>query len=158
MKTLLFLTLLISGSAIAQTNVIATKSHGSTNVIDKNNSDNFGLPSERRIVKSVEYLEGDCLVETVELTMFETRTEIDTICDHPFLQNGKVDIKRMKEMYSNDVEFIGFDSFEADKKKERKRLRKVKKEEEKSSGLILFLIGGTLFLAYLFVPKMSFSR
>lgn len=158
MKTLLFLAVFISGFAVAQTNVIAAKNHSSSQSISKFDTDNFGLPSEKRVVKRVEYLRGDCLVETIEYTMYETRTEIDTICDHPFLKKGNVDLNRIKEMYSSDVEFIGFEKLNSDENKNKRRLKKKKNKKEKSSGLIILLIGGTFFLAYLFVPKLSLSR
>lgn len=154
MKKLLFSTLLFSGFSFAQTNIIAAKSHASKQVIDKNNTDNFGLPNETRIVKRVEYLKDDCLIETAEVTMFERNIEVDTICDHPFLKEGSIDVDRIKAMYPEGTKFAGFDRIQKDQNKSKKQLRK-EKHSKKSSGIFLLMISAGLFLVYLFVPKFT---
>lgn len=158
MKTLLFFVLFSSGSVLAQTNVISAKSHGSLFKTDKNDADNFGVPSVRRMVVEVEYLGGDCLIEISEVTQFTIEYEQDTICNHPFLQSGQIDVKRIKEMYGSDIKFSGFAALEKKQKKENKRIDKEERKNQKSNGLLIILMGGMLFLIYLFVPKMSFSR
>lgn len=155
MKTLLLIALLISGSTFAQTTIIAAKSHGASHKVDKNEVDNFGIPTVRRTVVEVEYLGNDCLIEISEVTQFTIEYEQDTICNHPFLLSGQIDVKRIKEMYGSEVKFSGFGSLEKKQKKENKRIEKVERKNKKSSILIIFFVGGTLLLTYLFVPKMN---
>lgn len=158
MKTFILFAALFSGTAFAQTNVIAAKSHASTHTINLNDQDNFGLPIERRVVETVKYLNGTCIVEIYTSNWSEEEKEYDTICDHPFLTPGQTDIKRIKAMYPNKTEFVGFESLEKNQKKELKRIKKENRKKKKSSSLIIFLIGGTLFLTYLFIPKMNPSK
>ncbi|MDG1332166.1 MAG: hypothetical protein P8P74_07540 [Crocinitomicaceae bacterium] len=99
MKSLLFLFAFISGISFAQTNIIAAKSHSGDPSQSLQEKDNFDLPNETRIVKSVKYLKDDCIVEKCEVTMWETQIVHDTICDHPFLQKGQIDVNRIKSMY-----------------------------------------------------------
>jgi hypothetical protein len=159
MKTLLFLFVFISGAALSQTNIIAAKSHSSSKIIDKNDLDNFGNPESfvcRRVVKKVIYLQDGCIVESYQMIDPTLENPMDTICNHPFLQTGQVDIKLLKAMYPDNTEFIGFEKIKTLKKKDLGKLKKEKKQE-KSSGLIIFLIGGTLFLIYLFIPKLKIT-
>ncbi len=168
MKTLLFLVVFISGTALSQTNIIAAKSHSSAKIIDKNDLDNFGNPEYlvcRRVVKKVIYIKDGCIVEsyqTIDLTLENQENAMDTICNHPFLQTGQVDIKRLKAMYPIETKFIDFDKIgqdtdEQDGEKSKRQLRR-EKRSKKSSGILFFLIGSGLFLIYLFVPKMKPSN
>ncbi len=154
MKTLIFSTLLFSGFSFSQTNIIAAKSHASNQAFDKNDTDNFGLPNETRIVQRVEYLKDDCLIETAEVTMFETKIQVDTICDHPFLKNGSLDVDRIKAMYPEGTKFAGFDRIEKEQNKSKKQLRK-EKDSKKLEAFWLLMIGGGVFLTYLFIPKFK---
>ena len=154
MKALLLLTVLISGISFAQTNIIAAKSHASSELYNTRDTDNFGLPDETRVVKSVKYLKEDCLIEIVEVTLFDTRIVNDTICDHEYLKKNRIDIDGIKALYPEGTEFIGFDKLISNPKAEKKRLRKEKRRNKKSSlALILFIGGETLFFAYSFIPK-----
>lgn len=158
MKIFLFLSLFISGTAFSQTNVIAAKSHASAQVVDNNDLDNFGDPMEQRTIETVKYLNNDCIVEIYTSYWNEQGKEYDTICDHPFLQPGQTDIERIKSMYPSKTEFIGFQAVKRLSKKAQRKLKREDKKREKSSGLIIFLIGGTLLFVYLFIPKMNPSK
>ena len=160
MKPFLFLALFISGTAFAQTNIIAAKSHASAQMIDNQDLDNFGNPMEQRTIESVKYLNDDCILETYTSFWTEQGKEYDTICDHPFLLPGQTDINRIKAMYPDGTKFSGFDTFEIEGKKSKRMLRKEKKENrtKESSAILLFIIGGGLFLIYLFIPKMNLSK
>ena len=171
MKTILFTLFVISGFAFGQTNIIAAKSHSSNQIIDKNDTDNFGEPGPMRFIQTVKYLKDDCIVEKYKVEWDDHDTEYDTICDHPFLKENTVDIERIKAMYPIETKFIGFDKVGKNTKKaeqeietpqqvEKKSKRQIRKEKrsKKSSGLIFFLIGTGLFLIYLFVPKMKLSN
>jgi len=156
MKTLLILIVLNSGIGLTQTNIIAAKSHGSDLPMSSSETDNFGLPyNYKRVIKSVKYLREDCIIEMAEVTTFETLIEFDTICDHPFLQDGQIHIKRIKAMYPRNTEFIGFDDLKQKLKKEKKRLKKEQRQSKKSSGFIILLIGGGMLLTYLFFPNFK---
>jgi len=160
MKTFLFLSLFISGSAFSQTNVIAAKSHASAQVVDNNDLDNFGEPGPMRFIAEVKYLKDDCIVEKYNVEWSDHDTEYDTICDHPFLQAGTIDIDRIKAMYPEETIFKRFDKIDLNTKKSRKELREERKEKRSkgSSGILLIIIGSGLFLIYLFTPKMNPSR
>lgn len=154
MKTLLLFILFAAGNSFAQTNVIAMKSHSSSMVKDQHETDNFGDPMPLRTIQTVKYLNDDCLVEIYKSLWSVQEQEFDTICGHPFLSSGQTDIERIKEMYPEKTEFIGFDQLEKDAKAEKKGLRKEKRKKNKSSIFFYFLIsGGTLFFLYLFVPS-----
>lgn len=157
MKALLFLTLFITGTAFAQTNVIAAKSHASSTAIDKNDTDNFGEIAPVRYILEVIYWKGDCIVEKYEVRWDNHGTEYDTICQHPFLQNGTVDLERIKAMYPEGTVFKDFDKVGDKSTKTKKELRKEKKgkRSEQSNALLFFLVGGGLFLTFLFTPKNS---
>lgn len=158
MKTLLFLFVIISGTAFAQTNVIAAKSHSSDKVIDKNDHDNFGGPNiclPVRNVQSVEYLKLDCIVETSTMITVEGLI-YDTICDHPFLQEGSIHVDRIKAMYPENTKFINFEVLNNDEGRLKHKVRS-EKHSSKSSAFWLIIIGGGLFFAYLFIPKFSFK-
>ena len=167
MKTLLLFTLLISGTVLAQTNVIAVKSHSSDISISNNEPDNFGGSMEVFEVYKVEYLGNECLVEMSKGGLNGWEAKSDTICNHPFLKQGKTDVKRIKKMYDEKVEFVGFDELEMDQGSINPeesnevetvtRTKKKRNRKEKSSVLIFFLIGGGLFFTYLFAPKLNMS-
>lgn len=156
MKTLLFITIFISGTAFAQTNIISAKSHSSSLTSEFNEPDNFGEYIMPRVIKSVTYLKEDCILETYSSYWNENDLEYDTICDHPFLQPNSFDMERIKRMYPEETKFKGFEEIEKANKKTSKKIKKEKKENY--SGLIFFLIGGGLFMIYLFVPKMNLNK
>lgn len=157
MKFILFLALSISATAFSQTNIIAAKSHGASKMADIRDSDNFGLPPETRTVTHVEYLKDDCLVETSEVSLFETRIDIDTICDHPFLKENSVDVDRIKAMYPDGTKFIDFDKLEKTDKKIEKQSKKDRKER-KSNALLWLVTGGILVVGLLFSPRRNMVR
>lgn len=109
-----------------------------------------------RVVKSVTYLKEGCIVETYVSQWNENDLEHDTICDHPFLQPSSFDLERLKEMYPDKTKFEGFGEIDKANRKASKKIKKEKKE--KSFGLIFFLIGGGLFMIYLFFPKLSLNK
>jgi hypothetical protein len=152
MKLILIFTLLISSSIVAQTNVIAAKSHASNCNISQQ-PDNFGEFIPPRTIESVQYLKGDCIVEIYASEWAEQGKEYDTICNHPFLQANQIDVKRLKEMYPKNTEFLGFESLEKEKNALKPEKKKKKNRSEKSSLMVIFLIGGGLLLTFLFVPK-----
>lgn len=160
MKTLLFLLTMISGATFAQTNVIAAKSHASTKAIDKNDTDNFGEPGPMRFIKEVTYYKNDCIIEKYDVKWDNHDTEYDTVCDHPFLQEGAIDIDRIKAMYPEGTVFNRFDKVGENTKQTKQELREMrkKKRSEKSNILLFFIIGGVMFLMYLFVPKLNLKR
>ncbi len=152
----------ISGAAFSQTNVIAAKSHSSNQVIDKNDTDNFGEPGPMRFIQTVTYLKDDCIVEKYNVEWDDHDTEYDTICDHPFLKENTINIERIKAMYPIETKFIDFDKVgqginEQDGEKSRRQLRR-ERRSEKSGGLLFFLISAGLFFIYLFLPKMKPSN
>jgi len=154
MKTLLFFTLLIASSSFAQTNIIAAKSHASSSVVDQNDQDNFGNPEvvlPLQYLHSVEYIEPDCIVEKSKI-ITEEEFIYDTICDHPFLRQGSVDIERLKAMYKEGTEFINFEALNKDEGNFIRRMRE-KRHSSKSSALWILIIAGGSFLAYLFIPR-----
>ncbi|NVK65550.1 MAG: hypothetical protein HWE22_13240 [Flavobacteriales bacterium] len=156
MKTLLILLGFISTFSFAQTNVIAAKSHASSEVIDPNDRDNFGNPDVSlpiRFLHSVQYLESDCIVEKSEVVGREGFV-YDTICEHPFLTPGQIDVKRLKAMYPDNTEFIGFEALNKDEGNLFRRMRE-NRRSSKSSALWLLIIGGGLFLTYLFIPRLK---
>ena len=157
MKTLLLIAVFISGTAMAQTNVIAAKSHSSNTSIDLGDPDNFGEYIMPRQIQSVAYFKEDCIIETYASYWNENDLEYDTICNHPFLQPSSFDLARMKAMYPEETKFEGFDKIEKANKKATKKLKNEKKQGN-SNGLIIFLIGGLLCLIYLFVPKLKPSH
>lgn len=170
MKTFLFLAVFISGTTLAQTNVIAAKSHASSKVIDKNDTDNFGEPGPMRFIQTVTYLKDDCIVEKYRVEWDNHDTEYDTVCDHPFLQENAIDIDRIKAMYPPKTKFIDFNKVgkkdqnikqdterigqEGENIQKSKRELRKERRSKKSGGLLIFFIGGGLFFIYLFVPKM----
>ncbi len=159
MKTLLILLGFISTFSFAQTNVIAAKSHASSTLIDNNDPDNFGEYIPPRKVQSVKYLSNDCIIETYKSFFGPDKYEYDTICSHPFLSPGQTDIKRLKEMYPDKTEFIGFDELEKNEKKSKRELKKENRKQQKSSiSLFILLLGGGLLFGYLFLPSFRSSR
>jgi hypothetical protein len=154
MKTLLIFAILASTSIYAQTNIIAAKSHASNQVIDPNDADNFGNPMPTRSIERVEYLKDDCIVETYRLHFSEQDTEYDTICQHPFLQTGKIDVERIKAMYPEGTKFSGFEKLNEDQGNTTIKSKK-NKRSKKSNALLLALVGGGLFMLYLFIPNKS---
>ncbi len=165
MKALLIFSVLSSFSVLGQTNIIAAKSHSANKMSDIRDTDNFGLPDESRLVTQVQYLKDDCLVETAEVTLFETRIVTDTICDHPFLNEKSIDIERIKAMYPQGTKFIGFDELEKSDRKIQKQVKKDQKER-KSNVLIWLMVGGILFAGLtallaapvLFMPRKIMAR
>ncbi len=152
MKTLLIFAILASTSIYAQTNIIAAKSHASNQLMGPNDADNFGDPVPMRYIEKVEYLKDDCIVETYRLHFSEQDTEYDTICDHPFLQKGKIDVERIKAMYPEGTKFSGFEKLNEVEGNSTIKTKKDKKSK-KSISLWILMAGGGLFLGYLFLPK-----
>lgn len=142
--------------AFSQTNIIAARSHASSEVIDKNDHDNFGGPEilPTYSIVSVEYLRADCIVEMFYLDIYGEEAQFDTICEHPFLQPGQIDIERIKAMYAQNTRFIGFEKLNSDEGKLTPKTRK-ESRSKKSGALLLLVIGGGAFLMYLFVPKFK---
>ena len=138
----------------AQTNIIAAKSHANTDLTEIKDLDNFGeliLPNK---MESVTFVSPDCIVERYTTGWNQEILEIDTICQHPFLQESSFHIDRIKAMYPEGTVFKDFDKAEKAHKKAQKKKRKTrKKKESKSSGAILFFIGLGGFMLFLFAPK-----
>jgi hypothetical protein len=160
-KTGLLFIFLSASIAHAQTNVIAAKSHASEVTNAPQEPDNFGLPyTDRRVIKSVEYLKDDCIIETYEVSRDRNRViedlgiEVDTFCDHPFLKAGRYDVARIKAMYRKGTEFIGFEQLD---RAQKKKIRKMNRQKDsKNSHLVLFFtLGAGLFVLYLFTPKFA---
>lgn len=159
MKTLLLFLAFTSTFSFAQTNVIAAKSHASPDFINQNDPDNFGEYIPPRKIESVRYINNDCIVETYAPFWVEGEKELDTICEHPFLTPGQMDIKRLKAMYPEETEFIGFDELENDQKLKERELKKDERKQKKSSlGILLFFLGGGLIMSYLFLPNLRSAR
>lgn len=159
MKALLFFTVFISGISFAQTNVIAAKSHSNFDFSFTNEPDNFGEYILPREIKEVAYVKDDCIVEKYTSQWNENDVEYDTICNHPFLQQGSFDIDRIKAMYPEETKFKNFDKAEKAYNKSLKKQHKAQQQnQQNSTGLIFFLliIGG--FLLYLFIPRSNRAK
>lgn len=152
MKTLLIFALFASSAIHAQTNVIAAKSHASNQLMDPNDADNFGEPVPVRQIEKVEYLKDDCIVEKYRVEWSNQDTEYDTICDHPFLQKGKIDVDRIKAMYPEGTKFSDFEKLNNDQGNTTVKSKK-NKRSKKSNAFWILVVGGGLFLGYLFLPK-----
>jgi hypothetical protein len=162
MKALLIFAVLSCFSVLGQTNIIAAKSHASNEVIVPRDMDNFGDPAPMRYIQNVEYMGGSCIIETYIYEWADSAIEIDTICDHPFLQEGQVDAERIKAMYPEGTKFIGFEKLNSDQgnatpAQPAAQLIKAKKvkRSKKSSAWWMLIAGGGLFMIYLFMPKKS---
>lgn len=154
MKALLFFAIFTTTSLYGQTNIIAAKSHASSQVIDHHDTDNFGDPGPMRFIEKVEYLKADCIVEKYRVEWSNHDTEYDTICDHPFLKEGQIDVDRIKAMYPDGTKFIGFEKLNQDQGNATIKVKK-DKHSKKSSAFWILIISGGFFLLYLFIPKMS---
>ena len=153
----MIITFLISGFALAQTNIIAAKSHAASPSNNSTDKDNFGLPyKETRLIQSVEYIKDDCLAITYKILhdSLEMPVEVITYCDHPVFQDGNYNVNRIKVMFPKGTIFIGFDQLD---KKQKKMIRKLRRERQSKNSnlLVLFVFTCGLFLTYLFVPKLS---
>lgn len=156
MKTLLIFAILTTSSIYAQTNIIAAKSHASSDVIDPLDTDNFGDPAPMRFIQQVEYLSGACIIETYNVQWGNSETEIDTVCDHPFLQENATDVERIKAMYPEGTNFVGFEKLNTDQGNGTLKVRKDKRSKKSNAWWIL-LAGGGLFMGYLFIPKQRIA-
>ena len=161
MKALLILLSFVSYLSFGQTNVIAAKSHAAKPLTDNHDIDNFGEYIPPRKIQSVKYLQNDCIVETYHsfFSLEGDEKEYDTICNHPFLGPGQMDIERLKAMYPSETEFVGFDELEQNQKKNKRELKKENRKQRKSSiSLFILLLGGGLLFGYLFLPNFRSSR
>jgi len=160
MKSALICTLFLSTTFVySQTSIIAAKSHSSQATIDSSDPDNFGGPIFCPVlqIESVKYLQPDCIIEKSRTLSIEGEYKYDTICNHPFLQPSSFDLQRIKAMYPDGTKFEDFNEIKKANKKAAKKAKSDSKDND-SSGLIIFLIGGTLFMIYLFIPKMTPSN
>ena len=155
MKAALLIGIFISGISYAQTNVIAAKSHANFDLSEMADPDNFGEPLPYRTIVEVKYLKDDCIVEKYDVEWGAKLIEYDTLCQHPFLQSSSFDLTRLKSMYPEETKFKGFDKLQ---KSHEKQLKKLKKTQQNSSGLIIFLMGVGAFLLFLFTPQIAKSR
>ncbi len=132
-QTLFALLFITAGSTTAQTDIIAARSHSSSEFSTEN--DNYGLPS--RSIDSIIYIGNGCIIEDAN---WHGR---DTFCDHPVFVENDYDLKKLKELYPSYVVFVGFS------KSEKKRL-----DKQNSMPWFIALIGLS-YLIYLIFPKLQ---
>ena len=138
MKTILLPILLLLGySSIAQTDVIALKSHsGDFSEIELENS-NFGL-DESMLIDSVIYIGGDCYVEVRNAYgNFQSR---DTICDNPYFKEHGYSYESAEKTYRSRTVLIGF----------KKPMKLVNNSEKWQKNNKVYWLVGLLFLLSIF--------
>lgn len=138
MKTLLLPILLFLGySSLAQTKVIAAKTHSNDfSEIESENS-NFGL-DESMLIDSVIYIGDDCYVEVRNAWgNFQSR---DTICDNPYFKEHGYSHESAVKAYRGRTILVGFN----------KPVKSINNSEKWQKSNKVYWLVGLLFLASLF--------
>lgn len=135
----------------AQTEVIAMRSHAGSPDKLHLEADNFGgpeiTPTTFRLVDSIIYYEGDCIIQVYseQVINFSTSDTIckprefnqrkDTICNMGFFHSPQMSSDFLQRLYGESVKIIGFEQFDHPVEIEKER------EENKEFLLpILFLL------------------
>ncbi|MCH2224279.1 MAG: hypothetical protein MK066_05865 [Crocinitomicaceae bacterium] len=138
MKSLLLLTICyFTLPSFGQTGIISAKSKSILPTCSTVDDDNFGLPEPR--LDSIIYIGDHCIIEVLR-SYNRSKHYHDTICNPYIFEENNYDLKTIKQMFSNNVIFVGFE-----KLKTEKIIRK--KSKQNSPGWIsILLIGSIIFL------------
>ncbi len=157
---LILATCLIAGTTVAQTGLIAHKSHsGSAATFALADPGNFGEPPSR-LVKVIWINDTTVLTQTDPFGNGDTPIE-DTVYHHPVYSDPNIAVDTLKKMHYYGVEFENFDKKEvrtpprvkADPQKNnnaKPASTKSKSRSKKKSSLFwLWIIGGGTFTGIL---------
>lgn len=136
MKTILLLsTFCFALFSFGQTGIISAKSKGLDATLSTVKNDNFGLPEPQ--LDSIIYIGNHCIIQVMR-TFSHSDSYHDTVCDPYIFENNNYDMNIIKEMYSSNVVFVGFEKLKTEKTNRRRT-------NQNSFGWIaLLLFGGVI--------------
>ncbi|MFT5858055.1 MAG: hypothetical protein ACI865_000139 [Flavobacteriaceae bacterium] len=151
MKLLLSITaLVVIFTSVAQTDIIATRSHGGN--VSKANSlakGNFGLDEPSFEILKVEYIGNNCVVEKRKW-YGDNSIYLDTSCHNQLFEGLDYNVNKIKEYFPKSVKFAGFDKYTKEQKQKRRN-------DASSIPWFLALISLSYF-SYLFFPTIIRKR
>lgn len=169
MKTQLILAaLLFTGTAMAQTGLIAHKSHsGTAATYFAADPGNFGNPPPRLV--KVTWINDTTVVTEKNEWQSGPDNEKDTIYNHPIFSDPNMPLDTLKQMYYGGVEFENFDKKEVKTPPKQeintkpsktapateKQPKVAKSKKKKSSFIWLWIIGGGTFTGILLFSRKT---
>lgn len=151
-------TLLLFGATttLAQTSVIAVKSHHGDLIQIPESTDHFGEMAPMPVYDTIIKLTNNCVIQIGENNGYGMNFR-DTVCGHWYYEKVKYDVDKVQEYHGKDVILVGFNNEESNIKiEDNPFFKRIKKGGFPVWILIPIILAGLSI--YIFKPKLHWKK